>query len=96
MDEIRKAYEEYCDKAEAVKEVGKKILDLIEMNNNSIKRYAEARETEPDSDYYDSWAEELKTENEMLLELERYHRGRFLKDARHLYTDHQNEAGEVW
>lgn len=98
MDEIREAYDSYLDKAKAVVETGKKILDSINDNLKSIERYKgrlkEEQEAGKDGAYFQDWIDELTEENEMLADIERYHRTKYLKDARQLYV--KQEEAEVW
>lgn len=85
MEAAKRSYERYENNASAVKEVGHKLVELIDDNVKAIERYKknleEAEATGQDTSYYRRWINELSVENELLLDIEQYYRCKMLGDG---------------
>lgn len=76
MDAMKK-YDDLMEKAQLVRNVGKKITDIIDSNNSSIDWYrsymADKIAANPDLDcsYYNEQIDELEKENAIIREVEK-------------------------
>ena len=76
MDAMKK-YDDLVEKAQLVRNVGKKITDIIDSNNSSIDWYrsymADRIAANPDWDcsYYNEQIDELEKENAIIREVEK-------------------------
>jgi hypothetical protein len=77
MEEKLNKYDELVEKADIVRNVGKKIIEIVRGNESSINWYrtymAEKIEENPDYDcgYYTEQIAELEKENQLVLEVEK-------------------------
>lgn len=76
MDTMKK-YDDLAEKAQIIRNVGKKIVDIIDGNQSSIDWYRSymaekvAENPEWDCSYYNEQIEELEKENVMVREVEK-------------------------
>ena len=71
---MNETYLAYANFADAVKEVGCRILDIISNNNEAADRYRkkaeEAAANGETNGYFKEWVEKLEAQNKLWLELE--------------------------